>query len=87
MLPRAAALGSVLISDSLTSGFAEGENSTITLHEQRAEVLEKVAEYLMYKHKYTGSKEEIPDFKDRVRPEIALELFVFVRRRACSFAD
>lgn len=36
--------------------------------------MEKVAEYLMYKERYTGSKEDIPDFQDRVKPEIALEL-------------
>lgn len=30
----------------------------------------------MYKDKYTGSKEEVPDFQDRVTPEIALELLM-----------
>ncbi|ORY88239.1 POZ domain-containing protein [Leucosporidium creatinivorum] len=79
VLPRAAALGSVLISDSLTSGmggFAEAQKGIINLEEQRAEVVEKVAEYLMFKERYTNSKDEIPEFKDRVKPEIALELLM-----------
>ena len=77
VLPRSAALGSVLVSDALTGGsggFAEAQEGVIHLEEQRAEVVEKVAEYLMYKDRYSNSKDEIPDFKDRVRPEIALEL-------------
>lgn len=79
ILPRSAALGSTLVSDALTGGsggFAEAQAGVIHLEEQRAEVVEKVAEYLMYKDTYTNAKqsEEIPDFKDRVRPEIALEL-------------
>lgn len=55
-------------------GFAEAQQGIIKLEEQRAEVVEKVAEYLMFKDRYTNSKDEIPDFKDRVKPEIALEL-------------
>lgn len=55
-------------------GFAEAQKGIINLEEQRAEVVEKVAEYLMYKERYTNSKDEIPDFKERVKPEIALEL-------------
>lgn len=49
----------------------------IHLAEQRAEIVEKVAEYLMYKERYSQTKGEIPDFKERVKPEIALELCVF----------
>ncbi|KAK4057473.1 elongin C [Microbotryomycetes sp. JL221] len=79
VLPRSAALGSVLVSDALTGGsggFAEAQEGVIHLEEQRAEVVEKVAEYLMYKEHYSQSKDDIPDFKDRVRPEIALELLM-----------
>jgi len=42
----------------------------------RAEVVEKVCEYLVYKERYKATKGEIPDFKERVKPEIALELCV-----------
>lgn len=30
----------------------------------------------MYKERYSHSKETVPDFKDRVKPETALELYV-----------
>ncbi|SGY74998.1 BQ5605_C005g03392 [Microbotryum silenes-dioicae] len=75
VLPRQAALGSVFLSDTLSSGFLEAGSSTVTLGEHRSEIVEKVVEYLMYKYEYASSKEEIPDFKQRVKPEIALELY------------
>lgn len=59
---------------SVLAGFAEAISGVVSFPEIRAEVLEKVAEYLMYKQRYSGSKEEIPDFQSRVKPEIALEL-------------
>jgi len=74
ILPRAAALGSGLVSDAITSDFAEASTNTITLTDQRPEIVDKVAEYLMYKERYSHSKETVPDFKDRVKPETALEL-------------
>ncbi|SCV69263.1 BQ2448_2283 [Microbotryum intermedium] len=76
ILPRQAALGSVFLADTLSSGFVEAGIATVTLGEHRSEIVEKVVEYLMYKHEYASSKEEIPDFKQRVKPEIALELSV-----------
>lgn len=44
----------------------------------RAIIVEKVMEYLSHKHLYgkAGPREEIPDFQDRIVPEIALELYV-----------
>jgi hypothetical protein len=40
----------------------------------RAAVAEKVVEYLAYKAQWTQHKGPIPDFSNRVPPEIALEL-------------
>ncbi|CEQ40923.1 SPOSA6832_02598, partial [Sporobolomyces salmonicolor] len=74
ILPRSAALGSEFIANALSGDFSEAFSNSITLSEQRAEIVEKIAEYLLYKERYTNSKEQIPDFKDRVKPETALEL-------------
>lgn len=76
ILPRSAALGSEMIKNTLSADFVEAQTGVIRLEEQRAEIVEKVAEYLMYKERYKETKGEIPDFKDRVKPEIALELCV-----------
>ncbi|PWZ01029.1 POZ domain-containing protein [Testicularia cyperi] len=55
-------------------GFAEAESNTARL-QIRGEVLEKVIEFLYFKAKYgTASEAEIPDFKQRIPPEISLEL-------------
>lgn len=54
-------------------GFSEGQTGVVTL-DYRNDIVEKVCEYLMYKHRWTGSKEDPPDFQPRVQPEIALEL-------------
>lgn len=44
-------------------------------HTHRGEVLEKVIEYLHFKTKYGAAADvDIPDFKNRIPPEIALEL-------------
>ncbi|GAA6060178.1 hypothetical protein JCM10212_005179 [Sporobolomyces blumeae] len=75
ILPRSAALGAEMVKDSLEGDFREASSNVVSLGE-RAEVLEKVVEYLMYKDKYTNSKDNVPDFKDRVKPEIALELLM-----------
>ncbi|KAI9451335.1 BTB/POZ protein [Russula earlei] len=44
--------------------------------DERAAVTEKFVEYLTYKATYENvpSNEEIPDFQERIAPEIALEL-------------
>lgn len=43
---------------------------------------EKLVEYLSYKTTYesAGPKEDIPDFFERIMPEIALELYVLSLR-------
>lgn len=43
---------------------------------RRAAVTEKVMEYLVFKAQYdkATTKEEIPDFQERIVPELALEL-------------
>lgn len=65
-----------MIKNTLSADFVEAQTGVIRLEEQRAEIVEKVVEYLMYKERYRETKGEIPDFKDRVKPEIALELCV-----------
>jgi transcription elongation factor B subunit 1 len=44
----------------------------------RAAVAEKVVEYLTFKDAYksAGPKDDIPDFMERLPPELALELYV-----------
>lgn len=74
ILPRTAALGSEFVKNTLSADFLEAQTGVIHLPEQRAEIVEKVAEYLMYKERWRETKGEIPDFKERVPPEIALEL-------------
>ncbi|KAI5474611.1 transcription elongation factor B, polypeptide 1 [Pseudohyphozyma bogoriensis] len=76
VLPKSAALGSGFIKNALESGFGESATGIITLEEQRSEIVEKVAEYLMYKERYSNSRDDPPDFQERVRPEIALELLM-----------
>ncbi|KAJ1038951.1 hypothetical protein NDA11_002296 [Ustilago hordei] len=57
-------------------GFAEAESNTARL-QIRGEVLEKVIEYLHFKTKYGAAADlDIPDFKNRIPPEIALELLM-----------
>lgn len=57
-------------------GFAEAESNTARL-QIRGEVLEKVIEYLHFKTKYSGATNvDVPDFRNRIPPEIALELYV-----------
>ncbi|KAJ1034160.1 hypothetical protein NDA18_001026 [Ustilago nuda] len=48
-----------------------------TVDGSRGEVLEKVIEYLHFKTKYGAAADlDIPDFKNRIPPEIALELLM-----------
>ncbi|GJN93341.1 hypothetical protein Rhopal_006394-T1 [Rhodotorula paludigena] len=76
ILPRTTALGSEFVKNTLSADFLEAQTGVIHLPEQRAEIVEKVAEYLMYKERWRETKGEIPDFKERVPPEIALELLM-----------
>ncbi|BGP43111.1 elongin C [Rhodotorula kratochvilovae] len=76
VLPRSAALGSDFLLNTLSADFLESSTGVVRLPEMRAEVLEKVAEYLLYKDRWKETKGEIPDFRERVKPEIALELLM-----------
>lgn len=41
-------------------------------------IVEKLCEYLSYKDLYQNSPpKEIPDFQERLQPEIALDLYVY----------
>ncbi|KAI0700675.1 POZ domain-containing protein [Cerioporus squamosus] len=59
------------------SSFSEAISNTAPMNE-RAVIVEKLCEYLIYKSVYENAKknEEIPDFQERVYPEISLELLV-----------
>lgn len=49
----------------------------LTSKNESAVVVEKVLEYLTYKRLFeAGGREEIPDFGQRIPPEIVLELYV-----------
>mmetsp|Transcript_77172 Transcript_77172/g.213322 ORF Transcript_77172/g.213322 Transcript_77172/m.213322 type:complete len:114 (-) Transcript_77172:144-485(-) len=52
--------------------FKEGQTKLINLPTITGKVLEKVIEYLYYKHKYTGSKAMIPEFP--IDDDIVLDL-------------
>lgn len=62
---------------SAESNFAEAVSNICPLDE-RAVIVEKLCEYLSYKGHYenTSTKEDIPDFAERIVPEIALELLM-----------
>ncbi|KAF7789245.1 hypothetical protein EIP86_000186 [Pleurotus ostreatoroseus] len=57
--------------------FAESAFNTCPVN-ARAIVTEKLCEYMQYKQTYENApaKEDIPDFQERIPPEVALELYV-----------
>ncbi|TFY77802.1 hypothetical protein EWM64_g6211 [Hericium alpestre] len=57
--------------------FAEAASKTCEVQE-RAAVTQLFVEYLVHKTTYEGAppKEEIPEFMDRIQPQMALELLV-----------
>ncbi|VDB96281.1 unnamed protein product [Peniophora sp. CBMAI 1063] len=70
-------LRSGTLKDMLGGDFQEMNERTVDLSASaRPIVAEKVIEYLAYKTTYenAGPKDEIPDFYERVMPELALEL-------------
>ncbi|KZV61482.1 hypothetical protein PENSPDRAFT_619078 [Peniophora sp. CONT] len=70
-------LRSGTMKDMMSGDFQEMNERTVNLTDSaRPIVTEKVLEYLAYKTTYekAGPKEEIPDFYERVMPELALEL-------------
>ncbi|KAF8586750.1 POZ domain-containing protein, partial [Ramaria rubella] len=68
------------------SGFSEAQSNTCQLS-LRAVVTEKVLEYLVFKVQYekAGPKEEIPDFTERIVPELALEMLMAADYLECEF--
>ncbi|CCA68351.1 hypothetical protein PIIN_02217 [Serendipita indica DSM 11827] len=65
-------------------GFMEGTQNVCILEERHVDsravaiIVEKVMEYLSHKHLYgkADAREEIPDFQERIPPDIALELLM-----------
>jgi len=65
-----------MISDDDGGGFAEAMSGVCNIHDYRGAVVEKVVEYMIYKKMYghASPPEVVPDFQERIYPEIALEL-------------
>ncbi|KAI0338320.1 POZ domain-containing protein [Trametopsis cervina] len=79
LLRRKVALASGTLKSMLSTegNFAEAAANTCPVQE-RAVVVEKLCEYLQYKTTYENvpPKEDIPDFSERIPPEIVLELLL-----------
>ncbi|KAI0079210.1 POZ domain-containing protein [Panus rudis PR-1116 ss-1] len=79
MLKRKAAMVSVTLRHMLDadSNFSEASSNICVLNE-RGVIVEKLCEYLSYKCLYQNAppKEDIPDFLERIQPEISLELLM-----------
>ncbi|CEL99189.1 unnamed protein product [Vitrella brassicaformis CCMP3155] len=54
--------------------FTEGQTGAINFQTINSRLLEKVIQYLYYKHKHTDSREAIPDFE--IDDEIVLDLLL-----------
>jgi len=79
LVRRSVAQGSGTLKSIFSEGsdFKEAQSATYTMQE-RAVVVEKLLEYLTYKNLYMNAsqREDIPDFQERIIPEIALELLM-----------
>ncbi|KAI0916650.1 hypothetical protein AcV5_003078 [Taiwanofungus camphoratus] len=78
LVRRKMALGSGTLKNMLSaeSNFAEAVSNTCPINERGA-VVERLCEYLTYKALYADAPpKEIPDFTERLMPEIALELLM-----------
>ncbi|KIP05739.1 hypothetical protein PHLGIDRAFT_107850 [Phlebiopsis gigantea 11061_1 CR5-6] len=77
LVRRKVAMTSGTLRDMLDAGFAEASANTCRA-EERGVVVEKLCEYLQYKWTYerASPKEDIPDFSERIPPEVALELVI-----------
>ncbi|KZT35259.1 POZ domain-containing protein [Sistotremastrum suecicum HHB10207 ss-3] len=77
IVPRKVAVASGTLKNTLSTGFAEAEAATCHVP-HRGAIVEKVMEYLSYKTLYesAGPKEDIPEFSERIQPELALELLM-----------
>ncbi|KAI5118299.1 hypothetical protein M0805_003818 [Coniferiporia weirii] len=73
---REVVMGSGTLKGMLDSDFTESLSSTCKIND-RGIVVEKILEYLMYKKLYEkANPKDIPDFQERIIPEIALELLM-----------
>ncbi|KZT06615.1 POZ domain-containing protein [Laetiporus sulphureus 93-53] len=78
LIRKKVAMGSGTLKNMLSeeSNFSEAVTNTCAINE-RGVVLEKLCEYLSYKALYENAPQrDIPDFTERITPEIALELLV-----------
>jgi len=70
------AIQSGTLKNSLTSGLGESQTKRIDMTERGA-VVEKLVEYLAHKFIYEKKgATDVPDFIERIAPEIALELLM-----------
>ncbi|KDQ55505.1 hypothetical protein JAAARDRAFT_159534 [Jaapia argillacea MUCL 33604] len=80
MVKRKVAMTSGTLKNMLNteSNFKEAVSNTCEMSETRGAVVEKLCEYMAYKAQYeqVPPKEDIPDFTERIPPEVALELLV-----------
>ncbi|GAA93781.1 uncharacterized protein L969DRAFT_84776 [Mixia osmundae IAM 14324] len=79
IIDKEAAMGSGTIKTMLSDpDWLEAGQKVINLSEQSGEIVEKFCEYLLYKREYANTKagKPIPEFAERIRPEIALELLM-----------
>ncbi|KAF8316115.1 POZ domain-containing protein [Clavulina sp. PMI_390] len=79
IVERKVAVASQTLASSLNedSNFAEALSNTCHIP-ARDVVAQKVVEYLCHKSQFQNAKsnEEVPDFQERIPPEIALELLM-----------
>ncbi|KAF9511625.1 hypothetical protein BS47DRAFT_1141389 [Hydnum rufescens UP504] len=79
IVQRKVALASQILAASLNedSNFSESHSNACNIP-YRGAVVEKVVEYLSFKAQFQEPKpnEDIPDFQERIPPEIALELLM-----------
>ncbi|KAK9895170.1 POZ domain-containing protein [Cystobasidium minutum MCA 4210] len=78
ILPRSAAVGSKTIHSLLSDpDWEESKTGIVRLPTISTHILELIAEYLIYKEKYSSSdasaNQRIPDFQSRIPIEYALE--------------
>ncbi|EKM48322.1 uncharacterized protein PHACADRAFT_167536 [Phanerochaete carnosa HHB-10118-sp] len=77
LVQRKVAVMSGTLRNMLNNDFAEAASNTCPINE-RGIIVEKLCEYLQYKHTYENAlpRQDGPDFTERIPPEIALELLV-----------
>ncbi|KAF3161335.1 hypothetical protein TWF106_004411 [Orbilia oligospora] len=74
VLPKKCAFASKTIRNMFNknSGYIEAKENCVKFEEMRGAVLEKVCEYFIYKHKYSGYSGQVPEFQ--IPAEMGLEL-------------